>query len=335
MMTMKYDAVLMVTFGGPDTMDDVMPFLENVLRGKNVPRERMLEVAHHYELFSGKSPINEQNAALKRLLEERMETHAPKLPVYIGNRNWHPYVEDTIRQMMADGVQRAVAFVASGYSCYSGCRQYREDIIRAREAIGEGAPTFDKLRVFFNHPLFVKANADHVRAAFERLPENARADAPLIFTAHSIPMAMAEKCRYQEQLEWASRLVAEAVGHENWRLVFQSRSGPPHQPWLEPDVCDVIEELHADGVRQLVISPVGFTSDHMEVLFDLDTEAKELCEKLGMQMERAAAAGCHPAFVEMVHDLIAERLEDRPERPALGAYGPSHDVCPENCCMPR
>lgn len=332
---MKYDAVLIVTFGGPDKMEDVMPFLENVLRGKNVPRERMLEVAHHYELFNGKSPMNEQNAELKELLEARMEQVEPKLPVYVGNRNWHPMLEDTIRQMKADGVKRAMAFVVSGYSCYSGCRQYREDIQRAREAVGEGAPEFVKLRVFFNHPLFVEVNAEHVRNSLARIPEAERANAPILFTAHSIPSAMAEKCRYEMQLQEASRLVAEAVGHENWRLVYQSRSGPPHQPWLEPDVCDVISELSEQGVKHLVISPLGFTSDHMEVLFDLDTEAKELCDELGIQMERAPAAGNHPLFIEMVHDLIAERLEDRPDRPAIGAMPASHDVCPENCCMPR
>ncbi len=332
---MNYDAIMIVTFGGPDTMADVMPFLENVLRGKNVPRERMLEVAHHYELFDGKSPINDQNVELKQLLEERMRNQSPRLPVYIGNRNWHPFIEDTLRQMQADGVKRVLAFIASGYSCYSGCRQYREDIQRAREAIGDDAPTVDKIRVFFNHPLFIQANADHVRAALDRLPPDARDAAPLLFTAHSIPQAMADRCRYQAQLEEAARLVADAVGHANWRLIYQSRSGPPHQPWLEPDVCDVIESLADEGVRHLVISPVGFTSDHMEVLFDLDTEARELCDRLEIQMERAPAAGNHPAFIEMVHDLIAERIEERAARPALGRLGPSHDVCPEQCCMPR
>ena len=331
---MKYDAVLIVTFGGPDKMEDVMPFLENVLRGKNVPRERMLEVAHHYELFNGKSPLNEQNNELKQLLEHRMLSHEPRLPVYIGNRNWYPFLADTLREMKEAGVRRVLALVVSGYSCYSGCRQYREDIQRAREEIGEGAPDVDKIRVFYNHPLFIQANADHVRDALAKIPKADRADATLLFTAHSIPSAMAAKCRYEEQLQEASRLVAEAVGHAHWRLVYQSRSGPPHQPWLEPDVCDVIRELAKQDSKHLVISPIGFTSDHMEVLFDLDTEAKELCEELGVHMVRAPAAGHHPLFVEMVHDLIAERIEERRARPALGAHGPSHDVCPEQCCMP-
>ena len=332
---MKYDALLIVTFGGPDGMEDVLPFLENVLRGKNVPRERMLEVAHHYELFDGKSPINEQNAELKALLEARMQTHAPQLPVYIGNRNWHPFLNDTLSAMRDDGVQRALAFVASGYSCYSGCRQYREDIQRAREAVGPDAPLVDKIRVFYNHPLFIAVNAEHIRAAYARLPAAQRATAPLIFTAHSIPAAMAAQCRYEQQLQEASRLTADTVDVTNWQLVYQSRSGPPHQPWLEPDVCDVIRMYAAQGVKHVVVSPVGFTSDHMEVLFDLDTEARELCEEVGIHMERAAAAGNHPLFIEMVHDLLAERMEQRPERPALGEYGPSHDVCPENCCLPR
>lgn len=332
---MSYDAVLIVTFGGPNQMEDVLPFLENVLRGKNVPRERMLEVAHHYELFNGKSPINEQNAELKIALEARMQSHAPKCPVYIGNRNWHPYLEDTLREMQKNGVRRALAFVASGYSCYSGCRQYREDVQRAREAIGADAPEVDKIRVFYNHPLFVQANAENIAASFDRIPVEARSTTPLIFTAHSIPSAMATKCRYEVQLQEAARLVAESLGHENWQLVYQSRSGPPHQPWLEPDVCDVIRNLADQGVRHVVSSPIGFTSDHMEVLFDLDTEAADLCKELGIQFERAHAAGHHPLFVEMVHDLIAERIEQRPERPAVGRHPASHDVCPVNCCMPR
>jgi len=332
---MNYDAVLIVTFGGPDTMDDVMPFLENVLRGKNVPRERMIEVAHHYELFNGKSPINEQNNALKQLLEKRMEQRAPKLPVYIGNRNWHPYLEDTMRRMKEDGVKRAIAFVASGYSCYSGCRQYREDIRRAQDAVGEGAPDVDKLRVFFNHPLFIQANADHVRQAFDQIAADKHDETLLVFTAHSIPQAMAEKCRYERQLEQASKLVAQALGHTRWKLVYQSRSGPPHQPWLGPDICDALRAWAVQGIRHVVVSPVGFTSDHMEVLFDLDTEAQALCEELGVQMVRASAAGTHPAFVEMVHDLIAERHLGRAERPALGDLPASHDVCPVDCCLPR
>lgn len=334
-MSEPYQALLIVTFGGPDRMEDVMPFLDNVLRGKNIPHDRKLEVAHHYELFGGKSPINDQNSELKRALEKRMGEHEPSLPVYIGNRNWRPFLADTLRDMKEAGIRRALAFVASAYSSYSGCRQYREDILRAREEVGEGAPEIDKLRVFYNHPLFIQASADAVRQALGHIPAEDRAQTPLIFTAHSIPVAMAEKCRYEVQLQEASRLVAEAVGHDNWRLVYQSRSGPPHQPWLGPDICDELKKVHAEGIRNVVLSPVGFTSDHMEVLYDLDTEARELCDELGMHMVRAATAGAHPAYVEMVHDLIAERLSGRADRPALGAHGPSHDVCPADCCPPQ
>lgn len=329
---MAYDALLITTFGGPNGMADVMPFLENVLRGRNVPRERMEEVAAHYRLFDGISPINAQNRALKRSLEERMRHHSPALPVYIGNRNWHPYLTDTVRQMAADGIRRAAAFVASGYGSYSGCRQYREAITKARESVGEQAPPIDKLRLFYNHPLFIQANADNLRTAFAHLPEAERANSLFLFTGHSIPVAMAATCRYEEQLREAARLTAAAVGHAGWRLVYQSRSGPPQQPWLEPDICDVIREQAKGGVRAMVIAPIGFTSDHVEVIYDLDTEAKALCEELGVRMIRAAAAGHHPAFVEMVHDLLAERNENRAVRPAIGHHGASHDICPDDCC---
>lgn len=331
---MNVDAVLILSFGGPNSMEDVLPFLENVLRGKRVPRERMLEVAHHYELFGGKSPINEQNEELRRLLVERMQRQEPNLPVYVGNRNWHPYLIDTLRQMQADGVRRAVAFVTSAYSCYSGCRQYREDIERARAELGEGAPHVDKIRVFFNHPLFIQVNQEHVRAALAEFPVEIRCSVPVVYTAHSIPISMADHCAYEKQLREAARLVSEGLGHGRWQLAWQSRSGPPQQPWLEPDICDVIEQLAAEGGRELVISPIGFTSDHMEVLFDLDTEARELCKKLGVRMVRASAAGNHPLFIEMVHELIRERVDvSHTQRRVVGNIPAAPDRCPENCCM--
>ncbi|MFM9023825.1 MAG: ferrochelatase, partial [Planctomycetaceae bacterium] len=256
-----YDAVLLVSFGGPDGPDDVMPFLENVLRGRNVPRERMVEVAEHYHHFGGKSPINEQNLALLAALRDELDRHGPRLPVYWGNRNWHPLLTDTLREMADAGVKRAIAFVTSAFSCYSGCRQYRENIAAAREAVGPRAPEVDKIRVFFNHPGFVEPMAANVRAALERFPADVRAGVPVLFTAHSIPMSMADTSRYVPQLEESSRLVAERAGAHDWRLVWQSRSGPPTQPWLEPDVCDVIRQQHADGVRGIVIAPIGFISD--------------------------------------------------------------------------
>jgi ferrochelatase len=338
-----YDAVLLVSFGGPDGPDDVMPFLENVLRGRNVPKERMLEVAEHYHHFGGKSPINEQNLALLAALRDELGRRGPNLPVYWGNRNWHPLLGDTLRQMADDGVRRAVAFVTSAYSSYSGCRQYRENIAAAAAPLGDRAPQIDKIRVFFNHPGFVQPMANRVRRALDSLSgrptpgqgsgaEGISSPATVLFTAHSIPTSMADGCRYVAQLTEASRLVAEHAAAPAWRLVFQSRSGPPTQPWLEPDICDAIRELHAGGGRQLVIAPIGFISDHMEVLYDLDTEAADLCRELGIEMVRADTVGTDPAFVAMVRDLIAERHFTSPDRVAIGNLPASHDVCPLDCC---
>ena len=328
----KYDAVLVLSFGGPEGMDEVLPFLENVLRGRNVPPERMRGVAHHYELFGGVSPINEQNRKLIAALEGELETNGPRLPVYWGNRNWHPFLTDTLRRMKEDGVGRALAFVTSAYSSYSGCRQYLEDVERARAAVGEGAPRVDKLRAFYNHPGFVGPNVEHLRAALEQVPPERRGAARVAFTAHSVPRAMADNCDYEAQLTETCRLVAEGAGHDNWRLVFQSRSGPPTQPWLEPDICDYLRGLKAEGAETVVVAPVGFVSDHMEVLYDLDTEARRLAAELGLGMIRAATVGTHPAFVRMIRDLILERTTGDPARPALGARGPRPDFCPPGCC---
>jgi ferrochelatase len=328
----SYDAVLLVSFGGPDGPDDVLPFLENVLRGRNVPRERMLEVAEHYNHFGGKSPINEQNLALLAALREELDRRGPHLPVYWGNRNWHPLLTDTIREMADAGVKRAIAFVTSAYSSYSGCRQYRENIAAACAALGERAPQIDKIRVFFNHPGFVRPMADNVRRAVGRFPESVRAAVPVLFTAHSIPTSMADGCRYGAQLAEACRLVAEQAGVTDWKLVYQSRSGPPTQPWLEPDICDAIRERHAHGCSRLVIAPIGFISDHMEVLYDLDTEAADLCRELGVEMERAATVGTDPVFIGMIRDLIAERSGMLNDRVAIGQLPANHDVCPLDCC---
>ncbi len=327
-----YQAILFTSFGGPEGMDDVMPYLDNVLRGRNIPEARKLEVAEHYYAFGGVSPINAQNRALIEALQKELREHGLDIPIYFGNRNWKPFIEEAVQQMADDGVRRALALVTSGYSCYSGCRQYRENIAAAREAVGDRAPVIDKIRVFYNHPDWVEVNRQQVEEAFARLPAESRADALLLFTAHSIPGAMAAGSRYEIQLTEAARLVAEALGHERWRLVYQSRSGPPHQPWLEPDVCDVIEALPEEGVTDVVIAPIGFISDHMEVLYDLDEEAKEACERLGIRMARAASAGTHPLFVRMLRELIEERLTENPQRKAVGRFGPNHDVCPEGCC---
>ena len=328
----EYDAILVVSFGGPEGPEDVMPFLENVLRGRNVPRERMLEVAEHYQHFGGVSPINEQNRALIRALKAELDTSGIALPVYWGNRNWHPLLADTLSEMAGDGVRRALAFFTSAYSSYSGCRQYRENIDAARNEVGNEAPRVDKLRVFYNHPGFIAAMSDRVAAALAEIDERARDDARLVFTAHSIPTSMATTSSYAAQLEEACRLVCDALRRRDWRLVYQSRSGPPSQPWLGPDVCDHLRELRAGGATDVVVAPIGFISDHMEVLYDLDTEALAVCDEIGLRMVRAGTVGTHPTFVAMIRELIQERLDAARERRALGDFGPSHDVCPIDCC---
>jgi protoporphyrin/coproporphyrin ferrochelatase len=332
-MNQPYDALLFVSFGGPEGMDEVMPFLENVLRGKNVPPERMRVVAHHYELFGGVSPINSQNRTLIAALEKELQEGELNLPIYWGNRNWHPLLADTLRQMKDDGIKRALAFFTSAYSSYSGCRQYREDIMRAQMEVGEGAPQIEKLRAFYNHPGFIEPNVENVRKALELIPSERRAQTELAFTAHSIPLTMAANCDYQAELQETCSLVAEGLNHANWRLVFQSRSGPPTQPWLEPDICDYLRELKERGTEDVVIAPVGFISDHMEVIYDLDTEARALCEEINLNMVRASTVGAHPSFVKMIRELILERINPTLSRRFLGSRGASHDVCPVDCCQ--
>lgn len=324
-----YDAVLILSFGGPEKPDDVIPFLENVLRGRNVPRERLLEVAEHYYQFGGKSPINDQNRALIAGLEAELERQGPQLPVYWGNRNWDPFLTDTLRRMRADGIKRAAAFVTSVFSSYSGCRQYLEDIERARAEAGPGAPEIDKLRSYYNHPLFIEAQIDRVRAAIEQIPDVPRSGIRLIFTAHSVPLSMARTSDYQQQLNESCRLVSEGVGFADWRLVYQSRSGPPGQPWLEPDICGVLRDLEPES--PVILVPIGFISDHMEVLYDLDTEARAIAEERGLRLVRAATVGVHPKFLSMIRELILEKV-GRSEPRAVGKYGPSQDVCRADCC---
>ena len=331
-----YDAILVVSFGGPEGPGDVIPFLENVLRGRNVPRERLLEVAEHYYHFSGKSPINAQNRALIAALEAELARNGPRIPVYWGNRNWRPLLADTLRQMAEDGVERAAAFVTSAYSSYSSCRQYLDNIASAREKAGPAAPVVDKLRAFYNHPGFIGPVSENARAALKALKGGSPEEAvELVFTAHSIPIAMAANCRYVEQLEEASRLVAERLGFASWKLVYQSRSGPPSQPWLEPDIGDHLRQLHDSGrAGKVLIVPIGFVSDHLEILYDLDTEAKRLCDELGLRMARSATVGNDPVFIRMIRELVLERIEQNADRRALGNLGPSHDQCPADCCPP-
>jgi ferrochelatase len=330
---MSYDAILLVSFGGPEAREEVIPFLEKVLRGKNVPHERMLAVAEHYYHFEGNSPLNDQNRRLIAALQVELDKYGPKLPIYWGNRNWHPLLPDTLEQMKRDGVRKALAFVTSAFSSYSGCRQYRENIADARARVGAGAPEVEKLRVFFNHPGFIGAMANRVGAALNELPEDVRSDALVLYTAHSIPLSMAETCNYVNQLEEACRLVSEKLKREGDRLVFQSRSGPATQPWLEPDVLDCLREIKTGKLAaSVVLAPIGFVSDHMEVLYDLDTEAKQLSMRLLLPMTRAGTVGTHPQFIRMIRELITERTSGVAERAALGTMGPSHDVCPETCC---
>ncbi|MCM3901892.1 MAG: ferrochelatase [Pyrinomonadaceae bacterium] len=328
-----FDALLIVSFGGPEGMADVMPFLENVLRGRNVPAERMRAVAKHYEMFSGVSPINEQNRNLIAALQEQLTLNGPRLPIYWGNRNWHPLLADAISQMAADGIKNALAFVTSAYSSYSSCRQYLENIAEARHQVGSSAPQIAKLRAFYNHPLFIGANIDCLQAAMSTIPEARRASTRIAFTAHSIPQSMSDNCQYESQLQEAGRLIASEANHAPWRLVYQSRSGPPTQPWLGPDILDYLEELKRSGATDVVIAPIGFVSDHMEIIYDLDTEARQLCDETGLNMVRASTVGTHPLFIRMIRELILERINPETERRSLGAQGPGHDVCPADSCL--
>ena len=322
------EAILVVSFGGPEKREDVMPFLENVTRGRGIPRERLLGVAEHYYHFDGRSPINAQSKALIAELEELLASEGPHLPVYWGNRNWHPFLNEAFAQMKADGIRKVYGFVTSAYSSYSGCRQYRENIAAAQAECEAQGLEVHKLRVFYNHPGFIEPMVDSTRTALASLPGPGK----LLFTAHSIPLSMNPDQRYVPQLREASRLVAEACGHPDWELLWQSRSGPPAQPWLEPDICDRLRALAAEGVKNVCVVPVGFITDHLEVLWDLDHEAAGLARELGLGFARAGTAGADARFVRMVRDLVVERREARPARAALGVLGASHDVCPADCC---
>ena len=324
---MSYDALLVVSFGGPEGMDDVLPFLENVLRGRNVPRERMLQVAKHYEMFGGVSPINQQNRNLIAALEKELERNGPRLPIYWGNRNWHPLLTDTVGRMAEDGIKNALAFVTSAYSSYSSCRQYLENISDAQAQVGPGAPRIEKLRAFYNHPLFIEANVAHVRAALEQV-----SGAHLVFTAHSIPESMATNCDYAIQLAETAGLIARELNIDNWQLVYQSRSGSPMQPWLGPDVCDHLRSLARAGVKEVVVAPIGFVSDHMEIVYDLDFEAQNVARELGLKMVRAATAGTHPSFVKMIRELMLERIDNAPAR-FVGSHGARSGLCAPGCCV--
>ena len=340
-MPARYDAFLLVSFGGPEGPSEVMPFLRNVTRGRNIPDARLEKVAEHYYHFGGVSPINQQNRDLIAAVEAEFAASGLDLPVYWGNRNWDPYLAATVKQMAGDGVRRAIALTTSAYSSYSSCRQYLDDIEHARAEAGPGTPVIDKLRHYFNHPGFIEPLAEHADAALATLDRAVRPGAHLVFTAHSIPEPMAAASgphggAYTAQFREAARLVSERVdgGTHPWELAYQSRSGPPSQPWLEPDVADHLAALASAGARAAVLVPAGFVSDHMEVRYDLDVEAAETAGRLGIAVARAATPGTHPRFVAMIRELVAERMDDA-ERLTLGATGPSHDVCPAGCCAAR
>ncbi|HEY9562350.1 MAG TPA: ferrochelatase [Nocardioides sp.] len=340
-----YDALLLVSFGGPEKPEDVVPFLENVTRGRGIPRERLVEVGEHYFGFGGKSPINDQNRALLAAIREDFSSNGIDLPVYWGNRNWDPYLADTLAEMKRDGIKRAACFVTSAYSSYSGCRQYRENLAEASAAV-EGAPVLDRLRHYFNHPGFITAMVDASLSAIAELPHEARDDAHLIFVTHSIPTAMNEASgpegsAYVDQHRSVVEEVVERVrletGHRHRHdLVYCSRSGSPRTPWLEPDVNDHLEELAASTRPAVVLVPIGFISDHMEVVYDLDTEAAATAERLGLTFARAATAGIDPRFVAMVRDLLVERAAvergEEVSRAAVGNLPACWDVCAAGCC---
>jgi ferrochelatase len=352
-----YDALLLLSFGGPEGPDDVVPFLENVTRGRGIPRERLKEVGRHYFLFGGVSPINAQNRELLDVLRKDFAEHGLDLPVYWGNRNWAPYLTDTLREISDAGHRRVLVLATSAYASYSGCRQYRENLAAALAVLGEegrAAPRVDKLRHYFNHPGFVGPMVDSTLAALAALPPEVRDGARLAFCTHSIPTAAADTSgpvaghgdggAYVAQHLDTARVVAEAVraadGVERpWELVYQSRSGAPSVPWLEPDICDHLEQQAADGAPAVVMVPIGFVSDHMEVKYDLDTEAAAKAAELGLPVARAATVGADPRFAAAVRELVLERAATEqgraPARCALGALGPSHDVCPAGCCPAR
>ena len=329
-----YDALLVVSFGGPEGPADVDSFLDNVFRGLRVSPETKAQIAKRYEHVGGVSPINAHTRAFIKALQLELDAHGPALPIYWGNRNWHPLLADTVAQMAHAGVERALAFVTSSFSSYSGCRRYREDLFEAARTI-PNAPRFDKLRVPYNHPGFIAATADRVRDTLDTLPASKRAHALVLFTAHSLPIAMAAGCAYEAQLEASCGLVGDVLELPRWRLVYQSNNASyGRESWLGPDIRDALREAEAEGIKAVVVAPIGFVCDHMEVIMDLDVDAAAVAHELGLTMVRAGTVGTHPAYVSMVRELIVERLTPGAPRRALGSLGPSHDRCPADCCLP-
>ena len=305
-----FDAVLIVSFGGPQGLEDIRPFLANVLRGRRVSPERVEEVARHYELFGGVSPITELTRRQADGLRTRLVAAGHPLPVYVGMRNWHPLLADTLKKMHADGVRRAVGFIAAAHHSYSSCQQYRENVAAAQKELEDAGGHIDVTFVgsWYDHPLFVEANAAHVRTAQQRLPDAVREKARLVFTAHSVPVPMADASLYREQLETSARLISEVSGIHDWALVYQSRSGRPQDPWLEPDVCEYLRRERAAGLAAAILCPVGFVCDHIEVLYDLDREAAEVCASIDLPMVRAEAVNDDPVFIDMMTDVVVRTI---------------------------
>jgi ferrochelatase len=329
-----YDALLVVSFGGPEGPADVDSFLDNVFRGLRVSPETKAHIAKRYEQVGGVSPINAHTRDFIKALQLELDTHGPALPIYWGNRNWHPLLPDTVAQMAKAGVRRSLAFVTSTFSSYSGCRKYREDLFEAASGVTD-APQFDKLRVPYNHPGFIEAMSARVSDALETLPAQQRERALVLFTAHSLPLSMARGCAYETQLGASCELVGDALELPNWRLVYQSNNASyGREPWLGPDIRDALREAQAAGIEAVVVAPIGFVCDHMEVIMDLDVDAAAVARELGLKMVRAATVGTHAAYVAMVRELIVERLKPNAPRRALGSLGPSHDRCPADCCLP-
>ena len=304
---LRYDAVLLIAFGGPDRMEDVRPFLANVLRGRTVRSERIEEVVHHYEVFDGHSPLTELTRRQAQALQADLAAHGPRIPVYAGMRNWTPHLHEALAQMRADGVREALGIVMAPHRSYSSYEQYQENVAEARIRVGEGAPAVDYLEPWFDHPGFIEAQADRIAASMSTFPAEHRERTTLIFTAHSLPAAMAAKAPYADQLATSARLVAARLQHPRWSLAYQSRSGDPRTPWLDPDINDVIRALGRDGERAVVVAPIGFVCDHIEVLYDLDTEARETAGHLGVAFHRAGTVMDHPAFIRMLGDLVRAR----------------------------
>ncbi|HWC34960.1 MAG TPA: ferrochelatase [Mycobacteriales bacterium] len=334
---MTYDALLVLSFGGPEGPDDVMPFLENVTRGRDVPAERLAEVAQHYLHFGGVSPINAQNRALVSAVEADFAAHGVDLPVFWGNRNWSPYVGDVVREMADGGVRNALVFVTSAYASYSACRQYQDDLAAAAAPLGPNAPELHKLRHYFDHPGFIEPQRDALRAAVEAIDPGRHATTQVLFVAHSVPESMSAASGpagglYVAQLDAAAALVAAATPGIGFQLAYCSRSGPPSVPWLVPDVNDAARGVAATGGTDVVVVPIGFVSDHIEVRWDLDVEAAATAAKVGLGFHRTAPPAADDRFIAMIRELVVERLDRAAPRRALSGLGPSHDVCPAGCC---